>query len=60
MAIQIEPLAELLAIRDKLSDLKNKMYGNDKLGEILAETLQDADKLTALGKESAKTDKDGE
>ncbi|MDA0831344.1 MAG: type VI secretion system contractile sheath small subunit [Proteobacteria bacterium] len=60
VAIQIEPLAELLAIRDKLSDLKNKMYGNDKLGEILAETLQDADKLTALGKESAKTDKDGE
>jgi type VI secretion system protein ImpB len=60
VALQIEPLAELLAIRDKLSDLKNKMYGNDKLGEILAETLQDADKLTALGKESGGTNKDGE
>jgi hypothetical protein len=36
------------------------MYGNDKLGEILAETLQDADKLTALGKESGSANKEGE
>lgn len=53
VASQIEPLRKLMEIRGKLSDLKNKMYGNDKLGELLGEILQDTDKLAALGKEVA-------
>jgi type VI secretion system protein ImpB len=52
VARQIEPLRQLLEIRSKLSDLKNKMYGNDKLGEILGEILQNTDKLAALSKET--------
>lgn len=53
VASQIEPLRKLMEIRGKLSDLKNKMYGNDKLGELLGEILQDTEKLAALGKEVA-------
>ena len=56
VAGQIEPLRKLMEIRSKLSDLKNKMYGNDKLGELLTEILQDTDKLAALGKEVAPGD----
>lgn len=52
VAKQVDPLRQLLEIRGKLSDLKNKMYGNDKLGEILGEILQNTDKLAALGKET--------
>lgn len=53
VAGQIEPLRKLMEIRSKLSDLKNKMYGNDKLGELLGDILQDTEKLAALGKEVA-------
>lgn len=53
VARQIDPLRKLMEIRNKLSDLKNKMYGNDKLGELLGEILQDTEKLQALGKEVA-------
>jgi type VI secretion system protein ImpB len=56
VASQIEPLRKLMEIRGKLSDLKNKMYGNDKLGELLNDILQDTDKLAALGKEVAPAD----
>lgn len=52
VARQIEPLKKLLELRTKLSDLKNKMYGNDKLGEVLGEILQNTEKLAALTKET--------
>lgn len=52
VAAQIEPLRKLMEIRSKLSDLKNKMYSNERLGEVLQEILEDADKLQALGKET--------
>lgn len=52
VAKQIEPLKKLLELRTKLSDLKNKMYGNDKLGEVLGEILQNTEKLAALTKET--------
>ena len=52
VAKQIEPLNQLMEIRAKLSDLKNKMYGNDKLAEMLQDILQNTDKLAALGKET--------
>ena len=52
VAMQIEPLKKLLELRTKLSDLKNKMYGNDKLGEVLGDILQNTEKLAALTKET--------
>jgi len=52
VARQIDPLKKLLELRTKLSDLKNKMYGNDKLGEVLGEILQNTEKLAALTKET--------
>ena len=52
VAKQVDPMRQLLEIRSKLSDLKNKMYGNDKLGEMLAEILQNTEKLAALSKET--------
>ena len=48
---QIGPLDELIKIRRKLSDLKNKMYNNERLGEVLQDILEDTEKLQALGKE---------
>lgn len=52
VAQQIEPLRQLLELRTKLADLKNKMYGNDKLGEVLSDILQNTEKLAQLSKES--------
>lgn len=59
VAKQIDPLRQLLEIRSKLSDLKNKMYGNDKLGEVLGEILQNTEKLAALSKETGASKKEG-
>jgi len=52
VAAQVEPLKKLLEIRAKLSDLKNKMYSNERLGEVLQEILEDTTRLQELGKET--------
>jgi type VI secretion system protein ImpB len=52
VAAQVEPLRKLMEIRNKLSDLKNKMYSNERLGEVLQEILEDTAKLQALGQET--------
>jgi type VI secretion system protein ImpB len=49
---QIEPLRQLLEIRERLSDLKNKLYGNEKLDELLQDVVQSTDKLQALRAET--------
>lgn len=41
---QIEPLRKLVEARQKLSDLRSKMDGNDKLESILNDLIADADK----------------
>ena len=46
---QIEPLRELLEIREKLDDLSKKMDGNEKFEELMNEIL----KNTALAKSIA-------
>jgi len=38
---QVEPLKKLLEARTKLSDLRNKITGNDKLEELLEEIVRD-------------------
>lgn len=48
VARQVKPLRELLDLRTKLSDLRGTLQGNDKLDEILQQTLADAEKMTKL------------
>lgn len=42
---QVEPLKKMLEIRTRLSDLRNKITGNDKLEELLDEIVHDTEKL---------------
>jgi len=50
---QVEPLRRLLEARTKLSDLRNKLAGNDKLEDLLGEVLASTDKLAQLSQETA-------
>ena len=58
VARQVKPLRELLELRDRLSDLRGSMQGNDKLEEALREAVTDKDKLAKLkaelGREESK------
>lgn len=45
---QVDPLQQLLDIRRKLSDLRNKIIGNEKLEEILDEVVRDTEKLKSI------------
>ena len=51
VARQVGPLRELLQLRDRLSDLRGSMQGNDKLEELLREAVSDQDKLAKLRQE---------
>jgi type VI secretion system protein ImpB len=51
VARQIKPLKELLDLRTKLSDLRGTLQGNDKLDEVLQETLRNTEKLDRLKSE---------
>ena len=46
---QIEPLKKLLEVRTRLSDLRNKITGNDKLEELLDDIMRDTEKLRQIG-----------
>jgi type VI secretion system protein ImpB len=49
---QVEPLRKLLEARTKLSDLRNKLAGNEKLEDVLGEVLSNTEKLRQLGAET--------
>lgn len=49
---QVEPLRKLLEARTKLSDLRNKLAGNDKLEDILGDVLSNTEQLAKLGQEA--------
>jgi type VI secretion system protein ImpB len=51
---QVDPLRKLLEARTKLSDLRNKLAGNEKLEDILDDVLANTEKLAELGKETRK------
>lgn len=51
---QVAPLRKLLEARTKLSDLRNKMAGNEKLEDILGDVLSNTEKLQRLGQETKK------
>lgn len=46
---QVEPLRKLLEARTRLVELRNKLAGNEKLEDLLAEVLQSTEKLHSLG-----------
>jgi type VI secretion system protein ImpB len=48
VAQQVEPLRKLMEVRQRLSDLRNKMAGNDKLEELLRDIIEDTDKRKEL------------
>ena len=60
VAQQIKPLKELMDLRTKLSDLRGTLQGNDKLDEILQETLRNSDKLGRLKSEVQTKGEDNE
>lgn len=45
---QVEPLKKMLEIRTRLSDLRNKITGNDKLEELLDEIVRNTEKLKQI------------
>ncbi len=49
---QVEPLRKLLEARSKLSDLRNKLAGNDKLEDVLNDVLSNTENLKRLGEEA--------
>lgn len=46
---QVEPLRKLLEARGKLADLRNKLAGNEKLEDLLAEVLNNTEQLEQIG-----------
>ncbi len=46
---QVEPLRRLVELRQNLSDLLAKMDGNDKLGDLLQDVLQNTEAQKHLG-----------
>lgn len=59
---QVAPLRKLMEARSRLSDLRNKLAGNEKLDDLLSEVLSNTEQLQHLGgarKEDA-ADKDEE
>ena len=51
VATQIKPLKELLDLRNKLSDLRGSLQGNDKLDEVLQDVINSTEKLAQLKSE---------
>jgi type VI secretion system protein ImpB len=49
---QVEPLRKLLEARDRLSNLLNKMDGNDKLEQLLQDVVNNTDSLKKLSAET--------
>ncbi len=52
VAEQIEPVRKLVEARRKLSELLNRLDGNDRLDELLQDVISNTDTLEKLGKEA--------
>jgi type VI secretion system protein ImpB len=52
VAHQVEPLRKLVEARQRLSDLLNKLDGNDKLDDLLQDVIASTDSLQKLGEEA--------
>jgi type VI secretion system protein ImpB len=53
IARQVKPLKELLDLRERLSDLRGSLQGNDKLEELLLEALSKTENRDRLKEELA-------
>jgi type VI secretion system protein ImpB len=53
---QVEPLRKLVEARQKLSDLRSKMDGNEKLETILEDIISDSGKQKELSDELGASD----
>jgi len=60
VAEQVEPLRKLIEARRRLSELRNKLDGNDKLDELLQDVISSTEALTKLGKEAGVAGPEGE
>jgi type VI secretion system protein ImpB len=49
---QIDPLRQMLNVRQRLSDLLNRLDGNDRLDELLQKVITSTESLEQLGKEA--------
>lgn len=45
---RVEPLRKLMEVRSRLADLRNKLAGNEKLEDLLADVVARTEKLEAL------------
>jgi type VI secretion system protein ImpB len=52
VADQVTPLRKLVEARRRLSDLLNKLDGNDRLAELLQDVIASTDSLQKLGEEA--------
>lgn len=59
VARQVKPLKELLDLRERLSDLRGSLQGNDKLEELLREAVSNTDSLNKLKGEIDKESSNG-
>jgi type VI secretion system protein ImpB len=51
VAKQVKPLRELLELRTELANLRANLQTNEKLDDVLQQTLGDADKMAKLKSE---------
>ena len=58
VARQVKPLKELLDLRTRLADLRGNLQGNDKLDELLLETVGNTEKLEKLKSEMGTKESD--
>ena len=56
VARQVKPLRELLELRSRMQDLRGSLQGNDKLDELLRNSVSDEGKLAQLRKEIGTTE----
>ena len=45
VAKQVEPLRQILELRTKLANLRNSLYGNDQLEQVLQEAIRKTEEL---------------
>jgi type VI secretion system protein ImpB len=51
VANQVDPLRQLLEMRQRLTQMLSKMEGNDKLDQLLADVMSNTEKALALAKQ---------
>jgi type VI secretion system protein ImpB len=59
VARQVGPLNQLLELRTRLDNLKNKMIGNDKFEELLDDVVRDTEQLRRISQDQAAEQAEG-